>query len=226
MKYCLWLFATGLAAFFPAGLHAGEQKVKLAFTIRQNPEVYEESIYGEPPQLAIWIENPDNGQTQTVYVTRRAGNGQFEGKMGVPVALPAWIAAFRKETGRTDFPIPSKPVHDAVSGATLKEEQISKEVVVDEGTRWNYYIEVNVAGDFNAQFPNYRPNGEMDPHGNGQPSLVYIGQITARPGQASKPVLSGRTEQQLFTEKINPDLAGITSAARLLTEIAAVCQKI
>ncbi len=226
MKYCLWLFVTGLAAFFSIGLHAGEQKVRLAFIIRQNPEVYEESIYGEPPQLAVWIENPDNGQIKTVYVTRKAGIGQFEGKMGVPVALPAWIIAFRQETGRRDFPTPSKPVHDAVSGATLKGELISKEVVVAEGTRWNYYIEVNVAGDFNVRFPNYQPNGEMDPYGNGQPSLVYKGQITARPGQASKPVLSGRTEQQLFTGKINPEVEGITSAAGLLAEIRVVCQKI
>lgn len=200
-----------------------EDEVALVFSIHQNRQIYEASIYGEPPQFAIWLEEPSSGRVKTVFVTYRTGHGDFEGKASVPVALPAWIGAFRRESGRNDLPTPRMPVDMAVTGATEKAAAITKETPVPKGSVWNYYIEVNVAGDYNPQFPSYQDNGVADPDGNGQPSLIYMGTIKAVEGVRSIPQLIGRTEQMYFSKEIDPDLSGIDTAKELFSKIEVTC---
>jgi hypothetical protein len=200
------------------------QPVTLLFTIQQDQHIYDQSIYGEPPQFSIWLKDPESGKVKTVFVTRKTGTGDFEGKSHVPVALPAWVPVFQKETGRTDTPSPRHPV-DIASGATPKEGIFSREVSVPLGSEWLYFIEVNVAGDYNATFPSYTASGIPDPHGNGQPSIIYRGKIKALPGKESIPELIGRTEQMYMESTINPDLEGIESAKEVFSEIKVSCLK-
>ena len=195
----------------------------LLFTLHQAPHVYDQSIYGEPPQVAIWLENLATGKIQTVFVTYRTATGNFEGKSEVPVALPAWIGNFRKETGRDDLPSPRKPADLTVSGATIKVIEIKKTFKVPAGSSWNYYVEVNVAGDYTPEFPSYQPDGVPDPHGNGQPSIIYGGKITAMPGAESTPELLGRTEQMYLSSEINADIKGIGNAKDLFSKIEVTC---
>lgn len=221
------MYYWGLILLFGIGIgsmnfYQKTDEVKLAFRVEQSPTVYEESIYGEPPQLAIWLENTDTKVVKTVYVTKKSGTGRFEGKMEVPVALPIWYTIFQIENKTNGFPSPSNPVPDAITGPTQK-DLIAREIIVERGRRWRYFIEVNVAGDFNEAFPNYRSDGEMDPHGNGQPSIIYSGEIFSIPGSRSSPELVGRSEQFFLTNTILTTLEGITSARKLLPRIEVFC---
>ena len=126
MKFCLRV-ALFVACVGIGNAHS-QSEVTVVFEIEQDPAVYDKTMYGEPPQFAIWIENKDSGAIKTVYVTQRMGTGNFEGKTGVPVALPVWINYFRKETGRTDMPTPRKPVDVTVSGPTLKQSDLRKQI--------------------------------------------------------------------------------------------------
>ena len=65
-------------------------KTELEFLIHINEELVQQSVFGESPTFAIWLEDPDNGQTYTAYATRRIATGDWEGKADVPVALPLW----------------------------------------------------------------------------------------------------------------------------------------
>jgi len=200
-------------------------KNTLLFTIHQERDVYDQSDYGEPPQFAIWLENKATGKVKTVFVTYRTGTGDFEGKMECPVSLPAWIGVFRKETGRKDIPSIRKPADMAVTGATPKVPDFSTHVTVQANSQWNYYVEVNVSGDYTPEFPALQPDGTIDHQGNGQPSIVYRGEITGTPGDQSTPELIGRTEQLYISTKINPDLKGIRNAKDVFSKITVTCIK-
>jgi hypothetical protein len=201
----------------------GQSDATLVFEIEQDPQVYDLTLFGEPPQFAIWLENTETGAIKTVFVTRRTATGTFEGKTGVPIALPAWIGFYRKETGSTGWPTPRNPLDDAISGPTLKQSDLKKETKVPSGSSWKYYIEVNVSGDFTETFSAYDSDGTPDPHFNGQPSIIFRGEITATPGAESTPEIIGRTEQIDFSTTINPDLTGIESAKDLFRRIKVSC---
>ena len=108
---------------------------------------------------------------------------------------------------------------DAISGATPMVNHLKFKTVVDSGAVWKYYVEVNVSGDYNNDFPKYLDGGIPDSEVNGQPSLIYCGTIASIPGQHGKSQLIGRTDQITASSKIVSDLGGITSARQLLKKI-------
>ena len=63
-------------------------RLQVQFDIHQNKEAIYLSTFAEPPQFAIWLENPRTGSNKTVFVTGRVSKGDWEGKKNVPVALP------------------------------------------------------------------------------------------------------------------------------------------
>lgn len=203
--------------------HKQNRNVVLTFTIFQERDVYDKSDYGEPPQFAIWLENLKTGEVKSVFVTYRTATGDFEGKAECPVSLPAWIGAFRKETGRDNLPTIDAPAPDAITGATPKTGKITARITLPGGSVWKYFVEVNVSGDYTRQFPAMKSDGTIDPQGNGQPSVIYRGEITCTAGNHSVPELIGRTEQYYFSPEINPDLNGIESAKNVFSKISVKC---
>jgi len=201
-----------------------DEKVELVFNIHQEQDVYDQSSYGEPPQVAIWLEDSEHQTVKTVFVTHKTGTGEFDGKVECPVSLPVWIGVFRKETSRDDFPTPWDSVIDGLSGATPKVEDFNISVDVVKGLNWFYYIEMNVAGDYNKNFPFVTSKKQIDSHGNGQPSLIFRGEINSRIGETSEPELIGRSDQYYFTTNTNADLEGITTAKNVFTKIIASCK--
>jgi hypothetical protein len=202
------------------GLAAGEE-VSISFSLSLDRKVYDYTDYGEPPQVAIWLEQKEQkgtGKIKTVFVTHRTAKGEWVGKVGCPVSLPYWVSRYNIETGAKGAPTFKTPLPDGVSGATPKKE-LKVTAQVPKGGEWYYFIEVNVSGDYNRYFPSMTDDGVPDSQGNGQPSLIYKGEIKATLGQTSIPKLIGRTLQMDATSKIITDLTSITTARNLFLKL-------
>lgn len=201
----------------------GSKQVVLKFSLKLDSNIYAQSRYKKPPQFAIWLENAHQGAIRTVWVTEKTGTGDWGGGTTRPVSLPYWASRWNIETQSQSFPTPENPVVDAVTGATPKGE-FSVEATVPAKSVWNYFIETNVSGDYNDDFPAEGKDGKKDRNGNGQPSIIYKGQITASPTRHSTPNLIGRTDQFQNVKEINPDLKGITTAKDLFSLIEVSCE--
>jgi len=192
--------------------------VALQFSLSLDPQVYAQSHYKKPPQFAIWIEDAAGEQIRTVWVTEKTGAGSWGRKTIRPVSLPYWVSRWNKETGNTGDPTLDNPAADAVTGATPKQDFTCR-ATVPAASKWNYFIEVNVSGDYNGSFAAVSKDGKRDRNGNGQPSIVYKGQITALSGQHSEPKLIGRTDQFERVGGVIADLDGISDAKDLFSKI-------
>ncbi len=193
------------------------------FSLILNPDIYKQTKFKKPPQFVIWLENEAGAKIRTVWVTEKTGTGNWGGKITRPVSLPYWVSRWKKETQSDGFPTPENPVADAVTGATPM-QHFASETRVPINSTWDYYIEINVSGDYNEAFTAVLKDGKRDQHANGQPSIIYKGQITALPGQRSVPRLIGRTDQLESVSHIIPDLEGISLAKNLLSKIAVACR--
>lgn len=200
----------------------GQEVVLLSFQLELNQVVYQDSAWGDPPQLAIWLRNQDNGSIRMVMVTYRTAACDWDGKVECSVALPYWVSFYNQQTGTQGPPKWDSPVPDAVTCATPKALLVTA-VEVARGTRWDVFVEVNVSGDFNVDFPRLSSEGFSDRYGNGQPSLVYRGSIEATVGSTCRPELIGRTDQYEPIDHLITDLKGIAMAKELLKTIFVSC---
>lgn len=191
----------------------------LQFDIRLNPEMYRLSNFGEPPQMALWIENLDDHEIRTLWVTNRLARGVWVGKVVCPTALPYWISRREVEKGG-GLPSFLTPLPDGITGATPK-EVLRIYTRVEPGSRWRYYLELNVSGDYNNTFPASKSNGLPDPDGNGQPSLIYSGVINTIDMHTDTAKVLGHTEQMVSTSELIEDLTGYTTAHRVLQVLTA-----
>jgi hypothetical protein len=193
--------------------------VKIEFSFDINSALYQKTNFGDPPQLAVWIKNPDSTNIRTVWVTHRAGKNDWKGKIECPVALPFWESESGIATVIFKNPRQRETFFDAVSGATPKGGRFSTHIRVPQASVWKYYIEVNVSADYNKSFPYWSKDGLPDSEANGQPSVVYSGQIVANDSSLDTPRLIGRTEQRYVVDSLSTDLNGITTANRLIENI-------
>ena len=83
---------------------------------------------------------------------------------------------------------------------------------------------MNVAGDYNKHYPYISSKKKIDNHGNGQPSLVYKGEIVSQIGEVSKPELIGRSEQYYFSTSLNPELETVDLAKEVFSKISVICE--
>lgn len=194
-------------------------QVTIEFTFIVDQDTYDYTVYGEPPQIAIWLEQPDSNQILTAWVSNRSGKNQWKGKVECPVALPYWESRHKLEKSAFQERNLLERLIDAFTGATPTGGEFSTTIRVPEGSNWRYFIEVNASGDYNKDYPYWSKDGLPDSEGNGQPSIVYSGSIIAVTGSSNAPVLQGRTEQRRPVTTLSPDLESIGSAKNLIRDI-------
>ncbi|WP_372933995.1 DUF2271 domain-containing protein [Mariniphaga sediminis] len=207
------LFVLGSLIFYAYAQTWG--KTELEFRIHINEELVLQSVYGESPTFAIWIENPETSETKTIFVTNRAGVNDWEGKADVPTALPKWDSISRKErqTSQTDINV------DAITGATPQPGYFTTRVRAMPGSKWICWIEMNLAGDYNENFPNFdKVSKKTDDFGTGQPAIVYKASIEVVNGNIVIPEVIGMSVLNEQGKVIQP-LEGITSALNVFDEI-------
>lgn len=187
----------------------------LEISFEVDKEIYEQTDYGEPPQIAVWLETADSLFYRTVWVTRRTGKKEWQGKVDCPVSLPYWN--FRKENESN--PGFWQKMVDAISGATVAEGTIKKSIRISKSKKYVYFIEVNASGDYNGSFKKWSDKDVPDSEGNGQPSIIYSGGLDSDRSFISGPVLIGRTNQHTKDNILYSDIEKITTAKDLIKNI-------
>lgn len=195
-------------------------KTDIEFDIHINEKLIKESTFGESPTFAVWLEDPESKLTQTVFVTNRAGKGDWEGKAAVPVALPKWFKVNEMEK-LTEKKLGNEiPREITISGATPKPGYFSTRVRVNPGSKWICWIEVNLAGDFNETYKEYDiVNKTSDDYKTGQPALLYRANIEAILNNKVKPEIMGMCFIDSNQNVLVQPLAGITTATDIFDQM-------
>lgn len=204
--------AVAVAAAAGWAIWRTQGRVEIKFDIHMNSEAIYLSTYAEPPQFAIWLENPQSGELRQVFVTYRAARGDWEGKADVPVAVPHWTTLFR---GRSSEKV------DGVSGATPKKESFVVQVEVAPASAWTCWLEMNLAGDYNEHYPQFnRATLQEDEFSCGQPALLYKADVKAERGNAYTPHLAYMSLWDNEASALAPVDSTITTAQNVFDRIA------
>ncbi|MGV8094996.1 MAG: hypothetical protein AB2L24_24340 [Mangrovibacterium sp.] len=223
-KKLLWFVAAMMLAIggiiiFEIIVTLGRTQVQV--NIHQNKELIYLSTFAEPPQFAVWLEDPQTHHCVNIFVTHRAGVGDWEGKSNVPVALPRWSELF-KINGENRYRSAKEEDEEvsAVTGATPKEDYFSVRAEVKPGTKWICWVEMNLAGDYNDAYPERDVESkEVDEFSNGQPALLYRADIVATEGQSFGFILAGESLWKDEKTSIAPVGERITTAKEVFDKM-------
>jgi len=203
----------------PAAKSAG--KTFIEFSIQQDKKIISLSTFSEPPQMAIWLEDPASHKYKTIYVSYRTGTGDMVGKAECPGCLPLWFEIYNRETGKKGYPKPDNPAPAAVTGATPQNESFKIVREIEPGSKWICWMEMNLAGDFNEKYKEFDEKTQTaDDEFSGQPPLVYRCEIEAVPGKKYVPVLYGQSDMRKpFEQMIQPVSPDVTTAKEVFKSI-------
>jgi len=195
-------------------------RTQLEFDIHQNQELILFSTYAEPPQFAIWLENPKTGQRKTLFVTHRSAKGEWDGKTECPGSLPLWFEVFKREYQVSSLPDSNHIAPVAVTGATPQADHFKIRAEVPVGSEWICWIEVNLAGDYNLHYDSMGDNPLAIIDETGQPSIVYKMHVVSNEGAVLKPEIVGWVDMtNSFEEMIQPMDENITTAKDIFVDI-------
>ena len=218
----LLLSCTSISQISPS---KDDERISVSFELELNQDVYLKCAFGDPPQLVVWMEHVrgddscPHGGVRTLWVSRAMGQGIWKGKVKCDSCLPFWISRLKNDPKIKELPSFRYPLPDAISRATPK-NRVTFEAELPCKHDRRYFIEVNIAADYNAEFSHLIQNSWPDPDGNGQPSLVYDGIIEIEPLQIGKPELRGRTLQVGTCDGLTLDTKGITTAFSIFLNIS------
>ena len=185
----------------------------LVITLVYNFEVYEKPAFFLPksyPTYAIWLKEKSKGSVITVYVTGKAGKGEWILADSRPESIPVWYGIKSEEEAQSPRTV------DAVSGATPAGE--AAEIVwpvpqnlVDK--KIDVYIEANSSFDYNDYY-NKQKDGPGYSGENGQPSLIWHAELdlSASIPDGVTPEIVGHGHVLGLDHRIDPDVSKITTA--------------
>lgn len=197
------------------------KKTELEFLIHINQELVQQSVFGESPTFAIWLEDPVSGEIHTVFATRRVATGDWEGKKDVPVALPLWSDVRRAEMLKRSQKAETVDEDIVFTGATPLPGYFRSRVRITPESKWICRIEMNLAGDYNESYPRYDPETMIeDEFSTGQPSILYKVELEARKDNEVTPMVQGMCLLNEAGEAVLIPLEGITTATDVFDEIS------
>lgn len=188
-----------------------ERKASFKIEITLDPAAYRYTNFGEPPQLAVWLESKDAKGFYPLWVSQRAAKNNWKGKIECPLALPYWEG--RRKHSAQDINV------DAFSGATPLNDSLSIPGYGQLAGTWYLFVEVNVSADYNKAFAYWSADHYPDSEANGQPSLIYRGAIDFSSRDIHLPQPLGRTKQFAVSDTLVHSLAGMTTAKNLLKKV-------
>lgn len=201
-------------------------KTDIEFRIHINEQLVFESAFGESPTFAIWYED-NRGKSRTVFATRRAAEGDWEGKAEVPVALPRWFEVAQNEISQAQQS-GSEDLNylDGTSGATPVPGYFVLRVKASPGASLTAWIEVNLAGDYNEVYMEFdKELLKEDEYRSGQPALLYKAEIEVIHDFEVEPELAGMTLLDQENMVMIKPLQGITTATEIFDEISIKVKK-
>lgn len=181
-----------------------------------------------PPQLAVWLEDPEGNYLATLYATYKIAAEAWQGAHGNrrKEALPHWCHT-RGVVYEDGLYLPTKehPLTDCLTGATPRGGFDIKVKPGNALTRFVVKIEINHSTDFNAFYPELAGMNDAGysggKEGSGQPAVVYAAGIDLSAGiETFEAALIGHSSADGNSGELDTDLSGLTTALRIVKRIA------
>jgi hypothetical protein len=187
------------------------------------------------PTFAIWVEDIDGNYIESLYVTQYLATGIYRharlaegrplsrsGEAKRPSSLPVWL--HKRNEGSPLLPTPDRPVPDALTGATPKNNFTLKTVCVENiPSKFRLVFEINQPFDYNQHWTKESYPGEFDYSYSAQPALLYAVEIdTKEKATRYKLTPIGHSHFSGRDGKVYTDLSTITTALQIVKEITVV----
>jgi hypothetical protein len=173
------------------------------------------------PQIAVWMEDTSGNYLGTVFVT--AGFGDQKWKFYAPkgdtcgrsMCMPCWLGRY-KAAGNS-APTPSKPLPDAVTGATPTGSFVVNFTVPEHARAFRLFAEWNRSFDNNQTYSKKRSSF------NGQPSVVASAIVNLADTSRTADTLGviGRGGESGTDGTLYTGTAGLTNALKEFGNIVA-----
>ena len=187
-------------------------KISVGFNAEAYKSLFLKKLY---PTYVIWAVNKKTGEVRTIYITGKAGTGEWMMADERPSSVPVWYGMKKKEA--------ETPV-DSITGATPSGEMFTHYWQVPGSmmnARIDIYLEVNVSFDYNDFYREEAKEGEPGYSDvNGQPSLIWMATLeTGKKDVAISPKLIGHGHVLGENHEIDRDLSKITTAKTIFQHV-------
>lgn len=187
-------------------------KINVGFNAEAYKSLFFKKLY---PTYVIWAVNKKTDEVRTIYITGKAGTGEWMMADERPSSVPVWYGVKKMEA--------ETPV-DSISGATPSGEMFTHYWQIPGSmmnARMDIYLEVNVSFDYNEFYREEAKEGEPGYSDvNGQPSLIWMATLeTGKKGITVTPKLISHGHVLGKNHDIDKDLSKVTTAKTIFRHV-------